>query len=246
MRRILLLAALVFPWGVRAQYDVPNPPRISAIHSPNSTIELHWGQSKKNLRRAELLPSQPFVLTSHVNDLVEVTYPDNTIVRQGPNTRVYYLPASNSVTVLIGSVLAKIPEKTGVLFTCPEVKGTDCILLTTVSQEGIKTFSLAGEFDFRKKRVKEGEMYFQNANPELQGPFLIDLAELITSSPLTIEFPKSPWIKDAMAESLKKQKFMKDMGFVQSSNTTLEGSSAQVKYNKTLPPPHKRHSLDDD
>ncbi len=247
MYRIAPLLLLVCPWCAWAQFEVPNPPHISAIHSPNSTIELRWGKSKKNLRRAELLPSEPFVLTSHVNDLVEVTYPDETIVRQGPNTTVYYLPASNSVTVVAGSVLAKIPEKTEVIFRVPEVKGTDCILLTTVSKDGIKTFSLAGEFDFHGTHVKEGEMYFQNALPDLQGPFLIDLAEVIASSPLAIEFPKSPWIKASMEKSLKKQKWLKDMGMVESSHTALHGSSPQVQWDKPLPPPHKkRKSVDDE
>lgn len=246
MRRIACMIVLTAAWLARAQFEVPNPPRITAIHSPKTTIELRWGTHQKFLRRAEQLPSEPFLLTTQVNDIVEVVFPDETVVRQGPNTQVYFMPSSNLVQVVTGSVIAKIPEKTEVFFRVPEVKAKDCILLTTVSTQGIKTFSLSGEFDFKGKTVKEGEMYFQNASPELQGPFLIDLVEMIASSPLTIEFPKHPWIKAAMKEPIENQKRMKDWGLVAPANTALQGSGAQVTRDNRLPPPHKKGKLDDD
>jgi len=204
-------------------------PRVSGIYSPKRSVYLQAGRLNRLLRIPETLPSTPFTLFSQVNDLVEVTFADESIVRQGPNTLVEYVPAVDQVSVAGGSILGRFSKRNRLKINNPEIKGRDAVFMATVSNEGIKVFSLNGEVEFRGTRIKEGEMYYYSGRPKLEGPFLIDLGELVLSSPLTIEFPGSRWVKASTEKPIERQRRMKDFGLIEPTQTMLEGGGAGVR-----------------
>ena len=77
-------------------------------------------------------------------------------------------------------------------------------------------------------------MYFFNGKA-MQGPFLIDLKSLIRSSSLTIEFPGNAWLGPATVRAVEKQKWMKNLGLVQPTETMLEGGGTQVRRVPVVP-----------
>lgn len=230
----LLLA--VAPCLAGSKFAVPDPPHITSIFSPKRTVQMRFGDTLHLLRYPEVLPTSRFNLLSEVNDLVEVAFPDGSVLRQGPNTLAEYNPTTHEVFVIEGTVLIHFKSETTLKILQPEIQGKDCVCMATVSRQGIKVFSLSGKLDFKGTRakfegvqVKEGQMYFYNGQPKLQGPFMIDLEELKRSSPITTEFPNNPWVDSALERSIKKQKWLKDMGLVEPAQTMLEGASPQLQ-----------------
>lgn len=204
-------------------------PRVSGIYSPKRSVFLQAGRHNRLLRTPEVMPLIPFTLFSQVNDLVEVTFADGSVIRQGPNTLIEYVPSLHQVSVVGGSVLGRFSKDPVLKINSPEVQGRDAVFMVTVSNEGIKVFSLSGKVEFRGKRIEEGQMYYYSGRPQMEGPFLIDLGELMLSSPLTIEFPASRWVKASTEKSIGRQKRMKDLGLVEPTQTMLEGSGVGVK-----------------
>ncbi|MBI4024913.1 MAG: FecR domain-containing protein [Verrucomicrobia bacterium] len=238
MKRCIFIFLFAFaPPGHPAPPD-PAAPRVTGIYSPKRTILLQAGKTNRLLRVAEVLPVIPFSLFSRVNDMVEVTFPDGSIVRQGPNTLVEYVPAANQVAVMGGSILVRFGKEPSLQVSTPEIQGKDCVLMLTLNVEGAKVISLSGKAKFREITVEEGEMYFLGGQSKLQGPFMIDLAELVRSSSLTVEFPGNRWVKESTDRPIDRQKWMKNLGLVGPSETMLEGGSARVKsVTPPQPPP---------
>ncbi len=213
--------------------EAGGPPRVTGIYSPKRTVFLQAGHRNRLLRTPEEMPSIPFTLLSQVNDLVEVTFADGSIIRQGPNTLVEYVPALNQVSIVGGSALGRFSKEPGLKINNPEIQGRDAVFMVTVSNQGIKVFSLSGKVEFRGQRIEEGEMYFFRGQPKLEGPFLIDLADLVLTSPLTIEFPGSQWIKASTEKPIGKQKWKKNLGLIEPTQTMLEGGDAAVRRTPT-------------
>ncbi len=203
-------------------------PRIAGIYSPKRSILLQVGNLNRLLRVPEALPGTPFSILCQVSDLVEVSFPDASLIRQGPNTLLEYIPGIPQAAVMGGSILVRFSKEARLRLDVPHVEGRDALVMITVTAQGSKVFSLMGKATFRDRIVKEGEMYFFNGH-DMQGPFLIDLETLIRSSPLTIEFPGRRWLGECTERAIKKQAWLKNLGLVESTQTMLEGGDVQVK-----------------
>ncbi len=211
--------------------------RISGIYSPKNTVVLEAGELTRLMRVPEGLPAIPFTLLSQANDIVEVTLADGSIIRQGPNTLVEYVPKEKQAAIMAGSVLVRFTNEGGVHLNVPDVSGKEnSVALIAYSKDGVKVIALVGKVDFRGKEVDQGEMYFYPGKGEMQGPFMIDLAALIKTSPIAVEFPYNRWIRDATDPSIEKQKWLKNLGIIEPTQTTLDGSGIRVKNVVPSPP----------
>lgn len=232
------LAGLVFAAGATAApppaEKVPTQ-RISGIYSPKNTVVLEAGDLIRLMRVPEVLPSIPFTLLAQANDIVEVTLADGAIIREGPNTLVEYVPQAKQAAVMAGSVLVRFTKEGGVHINVPDVKGRDeAVAMIMCSKEGVKVIAVVGRLEFRDKEVDQGEMYFFNGR-DMQGPFMIDLATLLKTSPIAIEFPYNRWVRASTEGAIEKQKWMKDLGLIEPSQTMLEAGGTRVK--SVIPPP---------
>ena len=231
--------ALLVPRGLgEGESAVEAPPRVTGIYSPKRSVFLQAGYRNRLLRIPEEMPSIPFTLLSQVNDLVEVTFADGSVIRQGPNTLVEYVPALHQVSVAGGSILGRFSKEAKLKVNSPEIQGRDAVFMATTSNEGVKVFVLSGKVEFRGQRIEEGEMYYYSGSPKLEGPFIIDLAELVLSSPLTIEFPGNNWVKASTEKPIGRQKWKKNLGLIEPTQTMLEGSGTAVR--RTLAPEEKK------
>ena len=227
---------ILFCGGLNAADPVPEapPPHISGIYSPRRSILLQAGDLNRLLRVSEKLPRIPFSILTQVSDLLEVAFPEGSAVRQGPNTLVEYIPSVPPASTMGGSIIVRFSEQATLRLDNPPISGQGSIAMATVYAEGVKVFALSGKVHFRNVWVKEGEMYFFTG-VVMQGPFLIDLKSLIRSSSLTIEFPGNAWLGPATARAVEKQKWMKNLGFVQPTETMLEGGGTQVRRVPVVP-----------
>lgn len=203
--------------------------RMTGIFSPKRTVLLQAGELNRLLRTTEVLPSNPFSVLCRMNDVVEITFPDGSIVRQGPNTLAEYVPAANEVAVMGGSALVRFSKEAVMRLNVPHLEGKDALVVLTHYKEGVKAIVIYGKVMFEGTLAQDGEMFFDSGQPKLQGPFLIDLKEFISSSSLTIEFPNNRWVTAATEGPIRRQEWKKKLGLVAPAGTMLEGGSSEVK-----------------
>lgn len=225
---MVLLIGAATTWAA-SPIRIENQPRLSAVYSPQRTVLIQAGQLNRLLCVPEGLPRIPFALLSRANDIAEISFTDGSVVRQGPNTLVEYIPAANQAAAIGGSLLIRFSEKASLKFNTPQLEGKNALLMVTVEPGGIKVISLMGRAEFKGKKIDEGEMYYDSGQPKMQGPFLIDLAELVHSSHLAKQISDNQWLTKCMEKPIRKQSFMKNMGLVAPTQTMLEGSSPKVK-----------------